>query len=81
MKKFIVRIGYTDYTVESEDAVVLLAIAARMLHVKQVGYSGPYYVQPDQEPWLDQLQMQEVQYIATDGEPGKFTKATREIPF
>jgi hypothetical protein len=59
-KEFIVRINYTDYAVDKGDAVALLDIASRMKVVKQNGYSGPYYVQPEQEPFMDSLQMQEV---------------------
>lgn len=82
MRKFIIRIGYTDYMVEPRDAVALLEIASRMKHVKQSNYTGPYYVQPDQEPWVDLIQMQEVVELETEEQPDKFTKATREtVPF
>ena len=78
MKRFIVRISYADYCIEQADAVELLAIASRMRVVKQNGYQGPYYVQPDQEPWLDTLSLQDVVEPEAAEEPDKFSAATRE---
>jgi hypothetical protein len=79
-KQFIVRIGYQDYAIENADAVAILAIASRMKRVKQVGYSGPYYIQPDEDPWLDTVSMVEVR--DPEPEPDKFSAATRDaIPF
>lgn len=84
MKKFIVSIGYTTYACEQADAVMLLAIASRMRHVKQSGYSGPYYVQPDQEPWLDTITMADVIEPQPEPEADRFgaaTKASSDAPF
>lgn len=60
MKKFIVRVNYTDYALDPQDAVALLAIVSRMQVVKQNDYNGPYFVQPDQDTWLDSLSLSEV---------------------
>lgn len=68
-KEFIVRIGYTDYAVQKCDAVALIDIASRMRVVKQSGYSGPYYVQPEEEPFVNGLQMQEVVTPDPESEP------------
>jgi hypothetical protein len=68
MKEFIVRINYTDYAVPTTDAVMLLDIASRMRVVKQNGHRGPYYVQPEQEPFIDSLQMHEVMPLEPEKE-------------
>lgn len=78
MKMFIARIGYVDYAFEQADAAELLAIAARAKVVKQNGYSGPYYVQHEQEVFVDVLALQEVEFPAVQTEPDKFSAATRE---
>lgn len=67
-KEFIVRISYTDYAVSKGDAVALLDIASRMRVVKQNKHTGPYYVQPEKEPFMDSLQMQEVLMPETESE-------------
>jgi imidazoleglycerol phosphate dehydratase HisB len=82
MKKFIVRFGYFDYAIEHTDAVALLDIAGRARVVKRVGYTGPYYVQPDQEPFVDAVSLQEVVDQESAEEPDKFSAATRDVaPF
>lgn len=80
-KKFIVRISYTDYAIETADAVALLDIASRMKIVKQAGYSGPYYIQPEQDAWLDTLSLAEVITPEPKPEPDVFGAATRDIAF
>jgi hypothetical protein len=84
-KEFIVRISYTDYAIQKSDAVALLDIASRMKVVKQNGYSGPYYIQPDQEVWLDSLSMHDVltpEPDLADDAPDVFLAATRDVsPF
>lgn len=77
--KFIVRIGYTDYSCEQADAVALLDIASRMKRVKQDGYTGPYFVLPDQEPWIDEVRLQEVLEPEPVEEPDKFGNATNAV--
>lgn len=79
MKQFIVRISYTEYAISPEDAVALLAIASRAQSVKQIGYSGPYYVQPTQEVWLDQITMAEVLNESESEVVDKFSAATRDV--
>jgi hypothetical protein len=68
-KEFIVRINYTHYAVPKGDAVALLDIASRMRVVKQNGYSGPYFVQPDQEPFVETLSLHEVVTPEPESEP------------
>lgn len=69
MKRFIVRVNYVDYMIEMSDAVVLLDIVSRMSVVKQNDYSGPYFIQPGREPFVESVILADVEESGTE-EPG-----------
>lgn len=78
MKKFVIQVGYSRYSVEQTDAATLLDIASRMKPVKQVGYSGPYFIQPDEEPPFTTLSIEDVEEQPKEDGPDKFSAATRD---
>lgn len=77
-KMFVCRIGHLEYAISEADAVELLSIASRAVLVKQDSWSGPYFVQPEQAPFVDNLSLHDVEIREAELKPDKYGAATKE---
>lgn len=60
-KMFVFQIGWQHYTLDDPAASAdLLALLMKLKRVKQKGYSGPYYLDSDQEPVCDNVTIRDV---------------------
>jgi predicted xylose isomerase-like sugar epimerase len=58
-KMLVLTLGYDQFALDIEN-VAIIAELARLPRVKQEGYSGPYYFQPEAKSAVERIEVAEV---------------------